>query len=75
MRRTTVAEVMSAPVVSVAPRDSFAEVARVLHEAGVRAVPVLDPAGRLLGVVSEADRGTPWHRAELLVVAAAPHPA
>ncbi|MHA6794259.1 CBS domain-containing protein [Pseudonocardia bannensis] len=78
LRRTRVREVMTTAVVSVAPETGFDEVARVLVANAVRAVPVLDPDGRLLGVVSEADlmdttqeddpaRRTvrdrrPWHR-------------
>lgn len=46
---------MTADVVSVRPTSPFAEVARLLHEAQVRAVPVLDGSGYLAGVVSEAD--------------------
>ncbi len=55
VRRSTVAEVMTTAVRSVPPTASFAEVARVLAEAGVRAVPVVALDGLLLGVVSEAD--------------------
>jgi CBS domain-containing protein len=55
MLRTTVAEVMVTDVVTASPDASFAELARVLHGAGVRAVPIVDPAGVLMGVVSEAD--------------------
>jgi CBS-domain-containing membrane protein len=54
-RRSTVADVMTTVVMSVAPEASFADVAHALFTAAVRAVPVLDEAGRLLGVVSEAD--------------------
>jgi CBS domain-containing protein len=55
MRRTTVANVMVSDVVTASPDASFAELARLLHGAGVRAVPIVDPAGVLMGVVSEAD--------------------
>lgn len=55
MRRRTVRDVMTADVVWVRPTSPFAEIARLLHEAEVRAVPVLDEDRRLLGVVSEAD--------------------
>lgn len=55
VRRSTVADVMSVPVVAVDPDTSFSAVASLLYTAAVRAVPVLDDAGRLLGVVSEAD--------------------
>ncbi len=55
LRRSTVADVMTGMVISVRPEDSFTDLARTLFTAAVRAVPVLDEAGRLLGVVSEAD--------------------
>ena len=55
MRRTAVADVMVSDVVTASPDASFAELARLLHGAGVRAVPITDPAGVLIGVVSEAD--------------------
>lgn len=55
MQRSTVADVMTADVRWVPPDATFVEVADVLAEAAVRAVPVLDGDRRLLGVVSEAD--------------------
>src|SRR6478735_9573474 len=55
MHRTTVADVMASDVITASPDASFAELARLLHGAGVRAVPIIDPAGVLLGVVAEAD--------------------
>ena len=55
MLRTTVSDVMATDVVTASPDASFAELARLLHGAGVRAIPIVDPAGVLMGVVSEAD--------------------
>jgi CBS domain-containing protein len=55
VRHTRVAEVMATKVVTATPDASFAQLARLLHTAGVRAVPIVDPSGVLLGVVSEAD--------------------
>jgi CBS domain len=55
LRRSTVADVMTGCVLSVRPAAPFAEIARVLFTAAVRAVPVLDGTGQLLGAVSEAD--------------------
>jgi CBS domain-containing protein len=69
LRRTTVRDVMTTTVVSVSPETGFDEVARLLKSHGVRALPVLDPAGHVLGVVSEADLmgiaalGDPKHEA------------
>jgi CBS domain-containing protein len=55
MLRTTVSDVMVSDVVTASPDASFVELARLLHGAGVRAVPIVDRTGVLLGVVSEAD--------------------
>jgi CBS domain-containing protein len=55
MRHTNVADVMSTNVISASPKDSFFEVATMLRNAAIRAVPVVDDDGRLQGVVSEAD--------------------
>ena len=54
-RKTTVAEVMTSDVVAVAPSTPVPDVAATLHTAAVRALPVLDEDGSLLGVISEAD--------------------
>jgi CBS domain-containing protein len=50
-----VREVMTRDVVSVAPGTPLKEVAAILVERGVSGLPVCDPEGRVLGVVSEAD--------------------
>ena len=42
-------------VVSVAPADTVLSVARVLTERGIGAALVRDPAGALLGIISERD--------------------
>lgn len=55
MRRLTVRDVMTPDVVTVRVDASFKEVARLLDENSVSALPVLDADGRLAGVVSEAD--------------------
>ena len=75
MRRSTVRDVMTTSVLSVPIDAPFGEVARVLFTGGVRALPVLDGAGLLLGVVSGGDllataergdpppgRSGPWQR-------------
>ena len=55
MRHTTVAGVMSTNVISARPQDAFAHLTTLLRGAAIRAVPVVDDDGTLLGVVSEAD--------------------
>ena len=48
-------DVMSSPVVTVAPDAPLKEVAGILVEHGINAVPVVDGDDRLVGIVSEAD--------------------
>jgi len=48
-------EVMTTRVVTVGPEKTVREIAGVLHEKGVSAVPVVDDDGALLGIVSEGD--------------------
>ncbi|GAA2304423.1 hypothetical protein GCM10010149_62630 [Nonomuraea roseoviolacea subsp. roseoviolacea] len=50
-----VREVMSSPVVTVGRTTSIRQAVRVLYEHDITAAPVLDDAGRLVGVVSELD--------------------
>ena len=55
MRRVLVRDVMTAPVVTVRDNTSFKEIVRTLAEHQISAVPVLDAADHLVGIVSEAD--------------------
>ncbi len=55
MAGRTVHDVMSAPVVSVSTTTPYREIVDLLAEHGVSAVPVLDPGGTVVGIVSEAD--------------------
>jgi CBS domain-containing protein len=48
-------DVMTTDVVTVGPDASVAEVARLLVEHRISAVPVVDATGRLVGIVSEGD--------------------
>ena len=50
-----VTEIMSRPVLTVTPDTSIKEAAQLLVEHGISALPVLDRAGALAGIVSEAD--------------------
>lgn len=50
-----VADVMTRKVETVAPGTAIAEIARIMVEKRISAVPVVDPEGRLLGLVSEGD--------------------
>lgn len=51
----TVNEVMTREVVSIHADTPFKDIAEALIERGISSVPVVDDAGRVLGVVSEAD--------------------
>ncbi|MYZ46303.1 CBS domain-containing protein [Propylenella binzhouense] len=48
-------DIMTTPVISVTPETSVPEVARLLLERHISAVPVIEPGGRLVGMVSEGD--------------------
>ncbi|MGH3222467.1 MAG: CBS domain-containing protein [Streptosporangiaceae bacterium] len=52
---TTVKDVMTTRVIWVKKAASFREIASALREHKVSAFPVLDAAGKVIGVVSEAD--------------------
>ncbi len=61
-------DVMVSPVITTEPTASVKEVARILLTHHISAVPVVDNAGKLVGIVSEgdlmrrADLGTERHR-------------
>ncbi|MCZ4602717.1 CBS domain-containing protein [Streptomyces sp. Lzd4kr] len=55
MRHRTVGELMTTDVVNVRQDAAFADIAKLLAEHGITAVPVVDDADRPVGVVSEAD--------------------
>jgi CBS domain-containing protein len=48
-------DIMTTPVISVAPETGVSDVARLLLERHISAVPVIDTDGRLVGMVSEGD--------------------
>jgi CBS domain-containing protein len=48
-------KLMTTPPVTVAPTATITEAARQMHTAGVKRLPVVDEAGRLVGIVSRAD--------------------
>jgi len=58
-------ELMSQPIVTVGPETSLAEVARTMVDYRIGGVPVVDPQGKLRGIVTETDfaakeRGMPF---------------
>jgi len=46
---------MSSPAATVAPGASLNAAARLLHQRGVRHLPVVDHAGRLIGIITRRD--------------------
>jgi CBS domain-containing protein len=55
MRTLRVRDVMKTRVVAVTPSTPFRDVAELMLRHGIGAVPVVDDAGRLAGLISEAD--------------------
>ena len=66
-----VEDAMTCDVISVGPEDTIERAARLMADHGVSGLPVVDPQGRLVGIVSEGDlivrqtprRRLPWWRA------------
>jgi CBS domain-containing membrane protein len=48
-------DIMNSPAVTVAPDTPVKDIAMLLTQKGINRVPVTDPAGRLLGLVSRGD--------------------
>lgn len=48
-------ELMSTPAVTISPLASIVEAARTMHGRGVKRLPVVDEAERLVGIVSRSD--------------------
>ena len=61
----TAADVMTRDVVTVHPNDSLREAAHIMLERGISGLPVVDAAGKVVGVVSEADLIRPDAHAEM----------
>ena len=55
-------KLMTAPAVTIPPTATVTDAARRLHAAGVKRLPVVDEAGRLVGIVSRADLLTVFTR-------------
>jgi len=62
----TAASIMTRKVVSAAPDDPVAKIARLLSDHRISAVPVCDAHGHLLGMVSEGDLMRPFGEANAL---------
>jgi CBS domain-containing protein len=51
----TAADLMTAPAITIGPDAPVADAARLMHERHLGRLPVVDPQGRLAGIVSRAD--------------------
>ena len=51
----TANDVITTEVVTVSPETLVPDVAQLLHESGISGVPVVDPDGKVVGIVSEGD--------------------
>jgi CBS domain-containing protein len=51
----TVAEVMTKDLITVSPETSLQEAIQILAEQKIGGLPVVDPKGKLVGVISETD--------------------
>src|SRR5690606_11226338 len=54
-RGQTAEELMTAPAITVGESSSVVDAARLMHEKGVKRLPVVDTEGRLRGIVSRRD--------------------
>lgn len=54
------ADIMSSPVITVTPKTTLGEIAKILSQRRISAVPVLDGDGNVAGIVSEADVLKPY---------------
>lgn len=51
----TAADLMTRPAITIGPDAAVAEAARVMYDRRVKRLPVVDAAGRLLGIISRVD--------------------
>jgi len=74
-------DIMTTSVVTISPDDSVEDIAKLLVQSGISAVPVVDAGDALLGLVSEGDlmrrqeSGTEGHRAWWLNLLTGPQEA
>ncbi|HXM55267.1 MAG TPA: CBS domain-containing protein, partial [Candidatus Dormibacteraeota bacterium] len=51
----TAAGLMTSPAVAISPATTLGEAARIMRERGVKRLPVVDGASRIVGIVSRSD--------------------
>jgi CBS-domain-containing membrane protein len=65
----TAAELMTAPAVTIRPDATVQDAARTMHLRRVKRLPVVDEAGRLIGIVSRTDVLSVFDRPDELILA------
>ena len=55
IKKQQAGDIISSPVITVGLEASVKEIAALFTERGINRVPVTDPGGRLLGIVSRGD--------------------
>jgi CBS domain-containing protein len=53
-------QIMTRPVITVTPDTTIVEAANTMLQRHVSGLPVVDAAGKLVGIVSEGDLKWPW---------------
>lgn len=51
----TVGEVMSRDPITATPDKSLGDAARLMHERNIHRLPILDPAGKVIGILTRGD--------------------
>jgi len=51
----TAADLMTSPAVTIGPDETVEHAARLMYDRGIKRLPVVDRAGRLVGIISRSD--------------------
>ena len=60
----TAADLMTSPAVTIGPDDTVEHAARLMHDRKVKRLPVVNPAGRPIGIISRSDVLAVFDRAD-----------
>ena len=55
LAKLTVKQIMSSPVITTAPETGVGEAAKTMLDSKISALPVVDRAGKLVGIITESD--------------------
>lgn len=55
LAKLTVKQLMSSPVITTAPETEVGEAAKTMLDSKISALPVVDRAGKLVGIITESD--------------------